>query len=298
MVHSVTCCPIFAVTLSGSSFSVYGSAYTHQWVFQELTQSCITSADNVNHSTVRTVARLLWALRQSVLHLQEWYRAMVLACEYPQFYNRLHPATSSVKDPSGATVGFCYLRRIEPHDKVFLAFADGVDDRDRMYVVKFTPRYSAEAHRLLAAANCAPDLVYCGSPYPDFAGYTRMQMVVTEYVPSGLTMWEVARKPLRDKLREAVSLLHSQGMVHGDLRWPNVLVNREGDIRLIDFDWAGLEGVALYPDDLAEDVPWPVGAKPGALITKDHDTYWLERLFKPRERVKIPLYTLYVYHTI
>ncbi|RDX42022.1 hypothetical protein OH76DRAFT_1489010 [Lentinus brumalis] len=191
-------------------------------------QSCITSADNVSHST-------------------EWYRTTVF--EYPQFYNRIHPATSSVKDPSGATVGFCYLRRIEPHDKVFLAFADGVDDRDRIYVVKFTPRYSAEAHRLLAAANCAPDLVYCGSPYPEFPGYTRMQMVVTEHVPSGLTMWEVSKG------------------------W------------CIDFDWAGLEGVARYPHDLAEDVPWPVGADPGALITQDHDNYWLERLFKPRERV-------------
>ncbi|RPD76058.1 hypothetical protein L226DRAFT_612305 [Lentinus tigrinus ALCF2SS1-7] len=280
-VYSANCCPIFVVMFSSSSLSVYGSAFTHKWVFQGLTQACITFTNIIDPSAFGTLARLLWALRQSVSHLQEWYRKTVLASVFPQFYDRLHPATTSVQDQTGAIVGFCYFRRIEPHDKVFLAFAA---KRDHAFAVKFTPRYCAEAHRFLAEANCAPDLVYCGSPYTEFPGYTRMQMVVTEFCPEGLILWEIARKPLRDKLRDAIALLHSQGMVHGDLRWQNILVDRDGHIRLIDFDWAGIEGVARCPDDLAEDVPWP--AEPGALITKEHDRYMLERVFKPEAALR------------
>lgn len=282
--YEVTCCPAFGVTLSTSSLHVYGSALTEQWVSQELTAPVTTT--NLPYVNIdmpyaaESPLHVLWALREALSHLRTWYNTIVLAEAHPHFHHRLHPATISVKTSSGVAVSFDYLRRIEPHNHLFIAFGNSDVDK-RTFVVKFTRHYGAEAHRLLADVNCAPDLVYCGSPYAEqFQGYTRMLMVVMEYCPNGHFMWDLASQAMRTKLRQAVALLHNNGMVHGDLRWQNVLVYRAEHLRLIDFDWAGPEGTARYPDDLSPNVPWPASAQAGELITKDHDLYWVERLFK------------------
>lgn len=45
-------------------------------------------------------------------------------------------------------------------------------------------------------------------------------------------------------------------MLHGDIRSVNILVMHNGEFRLIDFDWAGREGVVTYPATLNTDIPW------------------------------------------
>ena len=283
--YEVTSCPAFSVTLSNSSLCVYGFAFTTRWVNQELIAPIPIlghpSVSDTDHlSAAVPLIRVLWALQKALSHLSAWYRTITLAEAHPHFHHRLHPATTAVKNASGVQVRFDYLRPIEPHHHLFIAFGNSEVDK-RTFVVKFARRYGAEAHQLLADADCAPDLVYCGSPYADqFAGYTRTVMVVTEYCPNGLFMWDLSGQSMRTKLRQAIALLHKHGMVHGDLRWQNVLVYRAEHLRVIDFDWAGPEGIACYPDDLTPDASWPASAGPGKLITKEYDLYWVERLFK------------------
>ena len=59
------------------------------------------------------------------------------------------------------------------------------------------------------------------------------------------------------RLRETIETLHAEKIVYGDLRGPNVMVadDGQGGMRgmLLDFDWAGEEGVALYPVDVNMD---------------------------------------------
>ncbi len=47
-----------------------------------------------------------------------------------------------------------------------------------------------------------------------------------------------------------ISNLHERGSVHGDIRTANIMVNKDsfktGHFMLIDFDWAGVAGVARY----------------------------------------------------
>ncbi|ESK90279.1 hypothetical protein Moror_7662 [Moniliophthora roreri MCA 2997] len=50
-------------------------------------------------------------------------------------------------------------------------------------------------------------------------------------------------------LQRVISLLHSNGLVFGDLCWPNIITNKIG-VYLTDFEWAGPEGVTRYPTDL------------------------------------------------
>ena len=54
---------------------------------------------------------------------------------------------------------------------------------------------------------------------------------------------------VKSRLIEAMEALHSNRFVHGDLRLQNVLVVGDS-VRIVDFDWAGLEGTARYPKEL------------------------------------------------
>ena len=42
-------------------------------------------------------------------------------------------------------------------------------------------------------------------------------------------------------------------------------------VAFLDWDWAGAEGVAVYPPGLSEAIAWPAGAHVGAAISRLHD---------------------------
>ena len=63
-----------------------------------------------------------------------------------------------------------------------------------------------------------------------------------------------------------------------DLRPPNIRISEEG-LKVLDFDFAGREGEAVYPRCLnKEDITWPDDAVVGGLIRYDHDLFMLEQL--------------------
>lgn len=42
-------------------------------------------------------------------------------------------------------------------------------------------------------------------------------------------------------MQTLVKSLHAENLVHGDLRYPNIICNGE-KVMIVDFDWAGREG--------------------------------------------------------
>src|SRR5690554_2262406 len=54
----------------------------------------------------------------------------------------------------------------------------------------------------------------------------------------------------REQEARALTILHSAGFVHGDLRDANVMVNESGRVCIIHFDWSGKEGTARYPSTM------------------------------------------------
>lgn len=73
--------------------------------------------------------------------------------------------------------------------------------------------------------------------------------------------------------------------VHGDMRGPKIMVRRQSsssssspqwDVKFVDLDWAGLEGVGRYPARMSSVLQWHPDAKPGGLLHRAHDVHMLE----------------------
>ena len=146
---------------------------------------------------------------------------------------------------------------------------------DLPVVVKFSPfGYGVKAHEILACEGMAPNLLFSKDLQNGFT------MVVMEYI-DGECLNKLSRKQ-KKMLRQAVSLLHSHGFVHGDLRPQNVLWKGFKPY-ILDFDFARLEkDKPLYPASLNPEVTWAKGVEAMGLIEKVHDNETVESHFDVR----------------
>ena len=81
------------------------------------------------------------------------------------------------------------------------------------------------------------------------------------------------------RVDDTVRLLHNENIVFGDLQDPNVLyVDSDDSVVLIDFDWAGTDGVSRYPATLNPANAWVEDVFPYGIMCKAHDIWQLKRL--------------------
>ena len=172
---------------------------------------------------------------------------------------------------------FKYLSRLALEYPSKLLYKAQLDDPSgNPLVVKFVSTYHAEAHRLLAQRQLAP-LHYAGTEDSVPSLYGGRYMVVMDFVD------ETSRAALTGAqfadVKKAVALLHSNNLVFGDLRLPNILL-KDGKVMIIDFDWRGTAGDSRYPAELNLDreLCWPPGVQPGSIMQKEHDLFMLEKL--------------------
>ena len=110
-------------------------------------------------------------------------------------------------------------------------------------------------------------------------------MIVMSYV-DGPTLTELlcGQQPnqqlstILELVERAINLLHEAGLVFGDLRTPNIIVHDDASIKLVDFDWCGVDNVDKYPFTIDESIPWAEGVGPREIMRKDHDRYMLRQL--------------------
>lgn len=149
-------------------------------------------------------------------------------------------------------------------------------------------RYGIWAHRTLARLGIAPALL----------GHAEVQGAPTAFVMEWLqsidgwvTLHEYAKthahivKNRPAKLTQLLTVMKENKIVHGDLRPCNIMVREQGvgttkelEVKVIDFDWAGMVGGARYPWARNETISWP--GKPGDLIQADDDSILLGRTLK------------------
>lgn len=196
------------------------------------------------------------------------------------------PRWRSFKSQEGKECKIEYIRRLpQDLDKgVFLAkmTSDGSDEKN--VVVKFSHSYSPTTHETLADAQLAPQLYYAkfedsklGSDGPG------MWVVVMEYLENVADLPKIPNKGQAVNLKKLLEVLRKAESVHGDLRRPNILT-RGDELFIVDFDWAGKDGVAKYPFhiNLNEDKNWHVDVGSGRPIKMDHDDHRVQMMLAGR----------------
>lgn len=142
-------------------------------------------------------------------------------------------------------------------------------------MVKFTQTYSKVVHELLADEGFAPELF----AVEDLVG--GWKMVVIEYLSGWVMLQEKPkeeRPKYKEKLKEALSIIHGRNFVHGDVRCPNILVSEDGNVKFIDFDHCGMDGEDVYPREW-DDRFRQEDAREGNLLRKYHDIWMFNCIF-------------------
>ena len=265
---------------------VLGVVITDIVVVQRLTDCIWLGLDTVHSEPhIAYVAGILLALRLSLAKLNSYYMSLKPGGTLP-LDSRYFPSMTVYRNEDRLT-NFKYVGYLENGLDCVTLRARTCEEPARDIVVKFVDRYGIRAHSLLADAGLAPALLYFGSPWlsKEEQSCRSLFMVVMEYV-EGQTLATAKAKMdrkvtegVQSEIKRALGLLHSHGMVFGDLRSPNIMVKKTGEVKLIDFNWAGEQGQVKYPYLISKDIDWPEGVEALAIIETDHDLEMSKRLF-------------------
>ncbi|KAH9927076.1 uncharacterized protein BXZ73DRAFT_102672 [Epithele typhae] len=234
--------PSFLIGIAGPRMSIFGATIARQPIVQRLTRDLWLARDHpLDDAVLLENARVLYALARGLESLRAFY----------------------------ATLG-----RLPTPD----ARIDADEPGHRDVVVKFVSHYGADAHRLLASAKLAPQLLYCGDVWVEEPRYHGHKMVVMEYVEGVVAFCSHQQNAALPEVTRAIGLLHAGEMVLGYVHGHNVLLlpgweeNAKDKVRIIGFDWAGRVGEARYPCRLPKQVFAVDGVKEYGFIDPAHDT--------------------------
>jgi serine/threonine protein kinase len=283
-VRNNSCCPTFLVATAGAWLAVLGGVFTDKWIVQRLTDFVRTGLDTpFAEAHCRQMARTMYALRRNVERLEKYYEALDL---HPDAHEYLHPSVfpsiTTFLDKTGNTTPFKYVRPLEDEPGCVAFHAKTIGSSPMDVVIKFVERYGEEAHQVLAKEHLAPQLLYCGRVgiHDDDPTFGELRMVVMEYV-DGETLHEVKRVPpsAKEEVARALEILHDKDYAFGDLRRQNVMITRNEEVKLVDFDWAGKENETRYPLLASKAITGPLGVEGGSLIKKSHDIHMYSLLW-------------------
>lgn len=288
------CCPTFLLAVGGPWLAILGGVMTDRTIVQRLTDFMWLGISPAEDGRCLRLARVLLSLNRALQTLRHWYNH-----DIPKFSLHASPShprffpfpTSFIKDKTEQSVFFRYIRPLELDSACVTFLAHVINNPEELQeplknqddlplgaeliVVKFSRGYGAVAHRLLQQEQLAPELYYTGPVESSRSSENReLTMVVMEYVRGKTANERGLSGPLPHEITKqvalAISVLHNQDLVFGDLRKPNIMITDEDKVKLIDFDWAGKEGEARYPVHISE-LSWPEGVIAHGLIKKEHD---------------------------
>jgi len=241
---------------------------------------------------VMRVARISLAVRKAKTALRKFYSQARASGEKRSIVSIHAPNPTTIDGSKPPQLSYLSKLCLDGKKELFdpairdgpVFFAKLVDSpAEERVVVKFPETYCEAAHATLAEHGLAPALHFCGRLKGG------LWMVVMDFVEgtAGSRLATPLPHKYYEKLKKAVELLHAQNLVFGDLRGQNVIFNKAtDDLKLIDFDMAGVEGEQRYPSTLNSQshwTGWPKGMEPGMLMMKEHDLQWLELLRKECE---------------
>lgn len=256
---------------TGTLIGFAGAVTTDKPYFEALTPLFDLATNQHDDLALKPVARALGAARAALDSLKKYYTELNRPQLFRPSTNLRFPSRNYYTDHNDARVEFDYQKRLDEDRLMFRALTG---EGEKKLIIKFTQKYSKEAHAHCASHGIAPELYAV-----EKLGGGWMMVVMEEMDEDTYTHIHEFDATERAMIEEAVSILHQGNFVHGDIRDVNMMVRRNWDpacgsrnIKLLDFDWAGMEGTVRYPANVNhEDIRRPQDARDGLLITKEHD---------------------------
>ncbi|PVG01061.1 hypothetical protein CPB86DRAFT_795346 [Serendipita vermifera] len=279
--------PCIIVYLVGSTFYFSGTVLTDRFQLETMALAPPLDTSFYLHSLDTKIARAFGAFRIAVAQLHRHYDDMSVANDNSNPTERLaRAARLALPYPDsytaeGKEVKLTYDYRLNDRKLMFIA----TTTEGTKVLVKFTERYSLEAHWLCAKANAAPAL-YRFQSLP--GGW---YMAVMEYLDpeiyQDLTSGYGNDASLKEEVNRVVTILHEGGFVHGDIRDVNIMTRRRWEPKdgartalLLDFDWAGQDGVVTYPINVnVTSIRRPDEIRDWKPIKKEHDWFMVKQIF-------------------
>jgi len=146
-------------------------------------------------------------------------------------------------------------------------------------LVKYTQKYSKEAHNTCFELGLAPKLWAINNLHQGW--HIIFMEYLEEYQPLHTFRSEIFSQT-KNVVKNAVKSFHDSGYVHGDLRDENIMIKYENgkiDIKFVDFDWAGREGEAKYPESLNPTINWHPDVGWHNLIKREHDHHLVDNIY-------------------
>lgn len=252
--------PCFLLELYGTAFSVSGIVNTNSRIICDPLCPTYQLLCDPEFIFAGKLARLFASLCKHLIILQNEFNRLLRASPFPY--------VSSFRDQiTHSEIGFVYQQQL----KGLLFYAKLIEERNVEVVIKFCSRYNQDVHSYSHSLGFAPALL----SIQNFGNYI---MVVMENLPSlrQITREDATNGSICGQIRYILDKLKEKRYVHGDMRKTNVLIDTLGNrVVLVDFDWAGIDGVDVYPPFMNPAISWPDGSSTGMPLHHRHDQYWL-----------------------
>ncbi|PIL35883.1 hypothetical protein GSI_01543 [Ganoderma sinense ZZ0214-1] len=292
-IRAVTACPCLVMGMSGSELAFYAVYFADKMYAMRLCKLCLDrSARAADAEENRAKFQIIRTLGRA---LHEYYAKLHIGCTYRHTPHLLPQPTSIISEHCPDSLAelkalhLIILDRVPGRKKMFNTHRalftgtiqhKGEPMRTPVYV-KFVTSYGKEAHSFLASRDppLAPQILFYGEVV------SRITMIVMEDVNAVsiyrlLVLDDKRLRPLiQPRTEEALKILHAGGFVHGDIRSPNLLMHpATGCVYIVDFDWAGKQGVARYSTDLNPKIKWvrPPLLMQNKVILQEDDRFMLQ----------------------
>ena len=239
--------PSVLLTLEGSFLSVGIGAVSHE----VCVQFCVEKFNLDSHDNHHATAKLLVSIRNAIRLASTMY------LEYEKG-DYVFPVAPQMK-LLGLAETLKIVARVSEDKRVFCALADSSSIFcGHMFALKYTgAKYSLKLHHRLANEGYAPIL------HSTQLLQSQYQCILMDWVDGGRDIETLGNLKISERheiakhLIKIVTLMKQNGYVHGDLRYPNIIVGADLKPMIIDYDWAGAHQTARYPFNLDyEQFPW------------------------------------------
>ncbi len=162
-------------------------------------------------------------------------------------------------------------------------------------VVKLVKRYSKEAHEHLANKGLAPKLFVCQRVIGNLIAVVMERVTGNPLHIEHRSLTASKQILVFNGLKRAITELGNEGLVHGDLRGPNIVVESKSDpvaAKVIDFDWAAKHDAGFYLDMINLDdlrAEWHEDVRPMKKMKLEHDRFAIFKVLRPKFLSDVPI---------